>query len=546
MPFTLVSDIKNLRLSGANHIDALISEGPDWNFVGISPPTDLRYTFSVTTGNEDGQRGQTAFSAAQQAAARTAFTYLQQVTGIRFVETGFGTGADIHLASINIPGADVTGLSSWHTSYTPPTSKYLNYVLDYSAEAYVYIDNVEFRAQNADLTPGGAGYETLLHELGHMLGLKHPFEGDIKLPYDGDHTDNTLMSYDAIRPTFHSTYGQYDLAALNWIYGGDGLGGKYGAHGAMDYLTGTDGDDAISGSAGNERLEGAGGNDVINGYGGVDEASYKGLRAEYDITKIEAGYVVIDQFGNDGQDVLVNVEQVVFADRTVNFAYEAVVQALYVGYFGRAADYSGMQSFQQQLGALNAPDNLRDLASAYSKDAGLHKLIDSFASSAESAALYPGNTATFIQALYQNVFGRAADAAGLAFWSKAIDSGGLSRANASLSIMAGAFDNKTAQGVLDAKLVNNKLTVASGFTLLIDTPQEVQGYGGAAAAAKVRGMLGGVTAATDLIDYQATIVATLNGMTGPARAPASVEHDLPVSHAELIGAGYPSWEPTLV
>lgn len=545
MPMTTLSDINYLRLSGFNHIDALISEGPDWNFVGFFPPSELEYTFSVSIGNEAGQRGQTAFSPAQQAATRTAFAYLQEVTGIRFVETRIGSSADIHLASIDIPDADTTGLSSWHTSYTPPRAGF-SHVLDYSANAYVYLDNAEFRAENADLTPGKAGYETLLHELGHALGLKHPFEGDTTLPYKDDHTSNTLMSYDIIVPHSYSTYGQYDLAALNWIYGGDGLGGKYGAGGRMDYLTGTHDDEAISGSADDERLEGAGGDDLIDGLGGMDEASYVGVRANYDVTKLPEGYVVLDQVGNEGQDLLVNVETVVFSDRTLNFAYEAVVQALYVGYFGRAADYEGMRSFQQQLAALNAPDSLRGLASAYSKDAGLHALIDSFASSAESAALYPGNTASFIQALYQNVFGRAPDAGGLAFWSKAIDSGGLSRANASLSIMSGAFENNTAQGVLDARLVSNKLTVASGFTLLIDTPQEVLGYAGAAAAATVRGMLGAVTASTDMVAYQATMMSTLRTMAGPARTAANIEQETPIGHAELIGIGHQPWEQTLV
>jgi hypothetical protein len=112
--------------------------------------------------------------------------------------------------------------------------------------------------------------------------------------------------------------------------------------------------------------------------------------------------------------------------------------------------------------------------------------------------------------------------------------------------MAGALENKTAQGVLDAKLVNNKLLVASGFTLMIDTPAEIAGYGSAAAAAAVRGMLGAVTATTDLVAYQDTIDATLKAMTGPARAAASIDQEPPIGHAELIGIGHQPWEQTLV
>ncbi|MFC3380291.1 DUF4214 domain-containing protein [Rugamonas sp. CCM 8940] len=176
----------------------------------------------------------------------------------------------------------------------------------------------------------------------------------------------------------------------------------------------------------------------------------------------------------------------------------------------------------------------------------MHALIDSFAVSAESAALYPGATTTFINALYQNVFGRAPDAGGLAFWSHAIDSGGLSRANASLSVMAGALDNKTAQGVLDAKLVNNKLIVASGFTLMIDTPQEIAGYGSAAAAASVRAMLGAVTASNrpDRLSDDHRRHPEVDDGAGQGHGQCRVRD--PIVHVDLIGIGHQPWEQTLV
>ncbi|RSZ58228.1 DUF4214 domain-containing protein [Massilia atriviolacea] len=544
---TTLSDIKDTNLSGFNHIDALLSEGPDWNFLGVTRPY-LSYTFSIASGNEEDQGGQSAFSPSQQAWARKAFAYLSDVTGVQFQETTIGSSAQIHLAQINIEKENVTGLSSWYTYYTPPRSTWGSaLVSDYRANAYVYLDNVEFRAENADLAPGGAGYQVLLHELGHMMGLKHPFEGGIELPYEDDYTANTLMSYDHLDEVYYSTYSQYDIAAFNFIYGGDGLRGKYGMGGSMEYLTGTEGDERLSGTARNERLDGVAGDDSIDGLAGIDEAGFGGVRAHYDITKIDGSYVVTDRVGDDGRDVLTNIESLVFADRSMSLVYESVVQALYVGYFGRAADYNGMQSFQQQLNALGAPADLRGLADAYSKHIGLRGLIDSFASSAESAALYPGNTGTFIKALYQNVFGRAPDAGGLAFWSNAIDSGGLSRANASLSIMAGALDNKTTQGMLDAKLVNNKLSAASGFTLMIDTAQEIAGYSGATAAASVRSMLGTLTPSTDMLAFQSTIGATLKVMSlGIAKPAAGVGDDLPIAHAELIGIGYQPWEATLV
>ncbi|MBI1197111.1 MAG: hypothetical protein GC203_04535 [Phenylobacterium sp.] len=45
-----------------------------------------------------------------------------------------------------------------------------------------------------DPSPGGYYFETLLHELGHAFGLKHPFEG-ATLPSEFDNTRYTVMSY---------------------------------------------------------------------------------------------------------------------------------------------------------------------------------------------------------------------------------------------------------------------------------------------------------------------------------------------------------------
>ena len=44
--------------------------------------------------------------------------------------------------------------------------------------------------------------------------------------------------------------------------------------------------------------------------------------------------------------------------------YAGVVQQLYVTYFGRPADYFGLQNFEAQLAALKAPTNLSDLSAA--------------------------------------------------------------------------------------------------------------------------------------------------------------------------------------
>ncbi|NHZ33092.1 Ig-like domain-containing protein [Massilia rubra] len=804
-----VSDITVTPTSGLIHIDALLDSGPDWNYLTPAGNTIL-YTFSVTTGNEATQSGQSAFSASQQTGVRAAFATLAALTGITFTETMSGLAADVHLASVNISGASTSGLCSWSSSYNYSGST----VTAYDAQAYVYLDNVEFGAANASLAPGTGGYQTLLHELGHMMGLKHPFEGTTHLPVGDDNTSNTLLSYTSVGGPY-ADFSPYDVAALKWLYGGDGLGGALGINstGGGRYLVGTSLPDTLTGGTGADRFEGDGGDDIVNGGGGTDTAvfrgnyasytvldlgggsvrvtgadgtdtlnsvellkfddqsvpssqvvtppggditapgapiaslvknangfvsgnkplvsgsaeanakidiysavglvasttaaangtyavatsaladgldlaltvratdaagnvslpsvalqfsvdtvaptaptasvnvsangavlfsgngeagstirltnasaiiaegtvgaggswslggstlangnydvtvsaldkadnnttstkhllftvgasstiggsagndtlqptagnnvidggagtdtvNYTGPRGNYDVVRDNSGFVLTARSGTDGVDLLRNVEAVKFSDSTLKLEYDDVVQALYLAYFGRAADSGGLSSFQSQLVDLQAPVSFSGVSAAYANNAGLHNLIDSFGASAESAALYPGSTASFIAAVYQNIFNRAPDAGGAAFWTNAIDSGNLSRANASLSIMAGALENTTAQGILDGKLVNNKITIASDFTLAIDTPAELGSYVGNTAAATVRSMLATVTATTDIAAFQATIASTLLKMSGAgvqgAASSSFYEADLPDLPIGLVGVNHTS------
>lgn len=189
--------------------------------------------------------------------------------------------------------------------------------------------------------------------------------------------------------------------------------------------------------------------------------------------------------------------------------YEAMVQRIYVGYFGRPADAGGLRFFEETLLRFSAPTDIVALNEAFANNADIRGVVEIFGNSQESRDLYPGDNATFVAALYRNLFSREPDAEGQAFWVNLISTGVLSRARAAVALMAGA------QGT-DITVINNKVQVARNFTSAITTPLQTRGYDGLAANAVVRAMLGTVVLGTDLQAFQSTVTSTLATLASSA------------------------------
>lgn len=73
---------------------------------------------------------------------------------------------------------------------------------------------------------GNYGYFAILHELGHALGLKHPFDDFVNLPSSLDYQSLTIMSYYAAPGETGSKFSYFpttpmtlDIAAIQAIYG---------------------------------------------------------------------------------------------------------------------------------------------------------------------------------------------------------------------------------------------------------------------------------------------------------------------------------------
>jgi hypothetical protein len=301
----------------------------------------------------------------------------------------------------------------------------------------------------------------------------------------------------------------------------------------------------LKGTEGADRFVDTRSSDVIDGAGGIDTMVYAGKRSDYDIVKSGAELLVYSLVSKDGVDSLRSVEKLAFADSVTDTAYSELAQALYVSYFGRAADMGGLKSFQARLAGLNAPSSVAELSGRYHSDAGVKVLIDSFASSAESSALYSGDNKAFVRAIYTNLLGREPDQGGLDFWSNALNAGALTRANASLSIMAGAQANTTTQGKLDAQLIGNKISVASNFTYGLETEGKIGAYNGLGAAAVARELLKQVSASTDAFTFQTKVMQAVDSLPGPTGGLASLGDAPPFGQADaphivLSGIGEPA------
>ena len=138
---------------------------------------------------------------------------------------------------------------------------------------------------------------TIIHEIGHALGIDHP-EGDGYHP-DWD-TDITVMSYEEGRKGWPTTYRDLDIKALQSIWGatpGYALPGDDSESGDSDIIEGSNRRDRLTGTNGDDEIYGYGGDDLINAKAG-DDIIYPGdFGKKKDIIKTGSGedVVVLDE-----------------------------------------------------------------------------------------------------------------------------------------------------------------------------------------------------------------------------------------------------------
>lgn len=195
-----------------------IQEGVKW---GGAYGTGVTLTFSFPSGEAFHVSGYTEFSSlytlssTEKAAVHDALALWGSVADITFIEVGdtktevgdlrFGVTDAVGkkaAAHAYLPGTDPAagdvwfGADGWHTKPSTPVKK------------------------------GSYDYLVVLHEIGHAIGLKHPFESPQKISNQYDNFAYTIMSYTATpgesgnyASFYPTTPMYYDLLAIQGIYG---------------------------------------------------------------------------------------------------------------------------------------------------------------------------------------------------------------------------------------------------------------------------------------------------------------------------------------
>lgn len=192
----------------------------------------------------------------------------------------------------------------------------------------------------------------------------------------------------------------------------------------------------------------------------------------------------------------------------------ATIQGVYVALFGRPADPTGLAYFN------SVTKNGADLNG-----------IGDLTTTAEYQTRFAGQSNTqIVTAIYQSLFNRAPETAGLTFFVDALNKGTLNIKNIAIAILDGAQGD-------DKIIVTNKLTAADNFTKAIDTPVEIGSYQGTAAANAGRAFIAGVTKDTNTIPTTAqadTALANLASSTPGSTGTAGVTINI-ANAATIVG-----------
>ncbi|MEM6780847.1 MAG: M10 family metallopeptidase C-terminal domain-containing protein [Pseudomonadota bacterium] len=197
-------------VGGVSGKDAL-----DSGFVWANDGTGLDLTFNFITSlpgyyagfDADLTTGFQAMNANQAAASREVLDIVENYINVTFTEVGSGATADMAFGQVSRANVNIVAHAYYPTGSPSGGDVFLN---------------TSFWGYDSDPNYGDLVYQTIFHEVGHALGLKHSFDasrgsGDV-LQAGEENNNYSVMSYTDVGG-YAGSMMMHDIAYLQELYG---------------------------------------------------------------------------------------------------------------------------------------------------------------------------------------------------------------------------------------------------------------------------------------------------------------------------------------
>ena len=214
--------VNSINKVGDNRIDPLLF-GQRWASPSISysfPSQNSAWSADSDTGYGPRQAGGEPWHASFQPLSESDRSYfvmaLQQWANVANIQFNQITESSDSVGDIRIAYSQTAGMEDAEAWSYLPTG--------IAAAGDIWINSTSDSAK-VDWIPGDYAFLTVLHEIGHSLGLEHPFD-DPNFPQTLDTMSTTIMSYSALPGNQNSFMDYYpttpmplDIWAIQYLYG---------------------------------------------------------------------------------------------------------------------------------------------------------------------------------------------------------------------------------------------------------------------------------------------------------------------------------------